>query len=65
MSNQMLEFTGTVMDVGQKSCLINVDGETGWVPDSLADYFDEPTRRGEITFLIPKWLAIKKGFIDE
>ena len=63
--SKMLEFTGTVMDVGQKACLINVDGVTGWVPDSLADYIDEPTIKGECVFLIPEWLAISKGFIEE
>ena len=61
----MLEFTGLVMDVREQSCLINVDGVTGWVPDSKADYIDEPEEGIDIRFEIPKWLAIIKGFIDE
>ncbi len=60
MDEKMLEFTGEVKQIGKNAVLINVDGITGWVPNSEADYIDEPTRRGEITFLIPKWLAIKK-----
>lgn len=64
MTNKMLEFVGIVMDVSDKACLINVDGMTGWVPDSEADYIDEPAVRGEVSFLIPEWLAIKKGFIN-
>ena len=63
MSNQMLEFTGLVMDVRDKSCLINVDGVTGWVPDSEADYIDEPEEGIDIRFEIPEWLAVIKGFI--
>ena len=60
---EMLEFTGAVKVVREKSCLINVDGITGWVPDSQADYIDEPEEGAEIRFLIPFWLAEKKGFI--
>ncbi len=63
MSNQMLEFTGLVMNVRDKSCLINVDGLTGWIPDSIADYIDEPVKGKEIRFLIPLWLANTKGFL--
>ena len=58
-----LEFCGEVKAVGKDACLINVDGVTGWVPDSKADYIDEPERGQEIRFLIPEWLAEKKGFI--
>lgn len=60
---EMLEFCGTVKVVGQNACLINVDGMTGWIPDSEADYIDEPLIDNEIKFEIPKWLADKKGFI--
>jgi len=57
------EFVGEVKSVGQNACLINVDGVTGWVPDSEADYIDEPERGKEIRFTIPMWLAEKKEFI--
>lgn len=63
MSEKMLEFIGEVKQVGQDAYLINVDGMTGWVPNSEADYVDEPERGKEITFFIPEWLAVKKGFI--
>ncbi len=63
MNNEMLEFTGEVKHVGQNACLITVDGITGWVPDSEADYIDEPILQKEISFLIPQWLAERKGFI--
>jgi len=63
--DDMLEFVGEVKAVGHAACLINVDGVTGWVPDSEADYHDEPEKGKEINFEIPSWLAIKKGFIDE
>jgi len=59
----MLEFVGEVKVVGKNACLICVDGLTGWVPDSEADYIDEPEVKKEIKFLIPKWLAKTKGFI--
>jgi len=59
-----LEFTGEVKAVGKNACLINVDGMTGWVPDSEADYIDEPEVGEEIRFTIPEWLAEKKGFMD-
>lgn len=59
----MLEFCGIVKQVGKDACLIEVDGMTGWVPDSKADYIDEPLRGQEIKFLIPEWLAEVKGFI--
>ncbi len=65
MGDEMLEFCGEVKQVGRDACLINVEGMTGWVPDSEADYIDEPEKGKEIKFEIPKWLAIKKGFIDE
>lgn len=65
MADEMLEFCGEVKQVGQNACLINVDGMTGWVPDSETDYIDEPKRGKEIKFLIPEWLAIKRGFIHE
>jgi len=57
------QFNGEVKTVGQNACLINVDGVTGWVPDSEADYIDEPIAGREIEFIIPIWLAQKKGFI--
>lgn len=60
---EMLEFCGEVKSVGKNACLINVDGVTGWVPDSEADYIDEPKVGEEINFLIPEWLATKKGFL--
>ena len=63
MDENMLEFTGDVKQVGKNAVLINVDGVTGWVPDSLADYIDEPEVGEEIKFLIPEWLAENKGFI--
>lgn len=63
MADKMLRFNGLVMDVRGQSCLINVDGMTGWVPDSEADYIDEPVEGVDIEFEIPEWLAIKKGFI--
>lgn len=59
----MSEFCGEVKQVGQNACLITVDGVTGWVPDSLADYIDEPERGVEIRFEIPEWFAENKGFI--
>ncbi|MDP8268306.1 MAG: hypothetical protein P9L97_06205 [Candidatus Tenebribacter davisii] len=65
MGDEMLEFNGEVKEVSQNACLINVDGVTGWVPDSLADYVDEPEVGKEIVFFIPEWLAEKKGFLDE
>ena len=63
MNSEMLEFSGEVIIVSSISCLIKVDGVTGWVPDSKADYIDEPEVGKEIKFLIPFWLAEKKGFI--
>lgn len=63
MSNYILEFCGEVKQIGQHACLIEVDGVSGWVPDSEADYINEPERGKEIKFLIPEWLAEKKGFI--
>jgi hypothetical protein len=63
MDEKMLEFCGEVKQVGVNACLINVDGVTGWVPDSVADYIDEPEKGIEIKFLIPEWLAENKGFI--
>jgi hypothetical protein len=63
MGTEMLQFCGVVKVVGQNACLINVDGMTGWIPDSEADYIDEPKRGAEIEFLIPEWLAEIKGFI--
>lgn len=59
-----LEFCGEVKQISPNACLINVDGVTGWVPDSQADYIDEPEIGEEIRFEIPEWLATKKGFID-
>ena len=61
---KMMQFNGTVIDVREKSCLMRVDGVTGWVPDSLTDYIDEPVEGEDIEFIIPAWLALKKGFID-
>ena len=58
-----LEFCGEVKIISPNACLINVDGITGWVPDSEADYIDEPEVGKEIKFLMPEWLAEKKGFI--
>ena len=63
MSNEMLQFNGAVKHIGKNACLINVDGITAWVPDSEADYIDEPEKGKEIEFLIPEWLAEIKGFI--
>lgn len=60
---EMLEFCGTVEVVWHGACLINVDGITGWIPDTLSDYIDEPIVGNEITFEIPEWLADKKGFL--
>ncbi len=63
---EMMQFTGTVKAINKNgtSCLIEVDGMTGWVPDSEADYFSEPEIDKEITFEIPEWLANKKNFIE-
>jgi len=63
MDNKMLEFVGRVRTVSPNACFIDVDGIKAWIPDSLADYIDEPEDYEEIRFLIPKWLAEKKGFI--
>ena len=58
-----LEFCGEVKAITANACLIDVDGVTAWIPDSQADYIDEPKEKKEIRFLIPEWLAISKGFI--
>jgi len=42
---------------------LDVDGDLVWVPDSVADYLDDPIIGNEISFEIPEWLAIKKGLI--
>jgi len=63
MSNVMLEFTGVVKATTDEACLINIDGVTGWVPDSKVDYTDEPIVGDEIDLEIPKWIAENKGFI--
>ena len=63
--DKMLQFNGLVMDVRPTACFINVDGVTGWVPDSQADYIDEPKEGKDIDFKIPEWLAISKGFIED
>lgn len=62
--DEMLQFVGLVKAVTQDACLINIDGVTGWVPDSKTDYIDEPIVDKEIKLEIPEWLATKKGFIE-
>lgn len=60
---EMLQFTGEVKAITEKAVLLSVDGVTGWVPDSEADYIDEPEEGIDIRFEIPEWLAENKGFI--
>ena len=63
MSNEMLEFTGEIKALTDDACLINIDGVTGWVPESLLDYTDEPIVGKEIRLDIQEWFAVKKGFL--
>lgn len=59
-----VELNGEVKDISKNACLVNVDGVTGWVPDSEADYIDEPEVGKEMNFIIPEWLSITKGFTE-
>ena len=49
--------------INEKAVYLDVDGDLVWIPDSIADYLDDPIIRNEISFEIPEWLAIKKGLI--
>jgi len=42
---------------------LDVDGDLVWIPDSVADYLDDPIIGNEIRFDIAEWLAIKIGLI--
>jgi len=59
----MLQFTGVVKALTDDACLMNIDGVTGWVPESLLDYTDEPVVGEEIRLDIQGWFAEKKGFL--
>ena len=63
-NNEPLEFCGEIKDISTRACLVTVDGVTGWIPDSMTDYIDEPELGKEIRFTIPTWIAESKGFIE-
>ena len=63
MSDEILTFIGEVKQISEKAVYLDVDGDLVWIPDSIADYLDDPIIRNEISFEIPEWLAIKKGLI--
>jgi len=63
MSDEILTFIGEVKQISEKAVYLDVDGDLVWVPDSVADYLDDPIIGNEIRFDIAEWLAIKIGLI--
>jgi len=63
MSDSTIEVEGVFLHETDKAVLLDVDGEDVWLPFSEIEELDTTTLDGAEfrTYLVPEWLAIKKG----
>jgi hypothetical protein len=59
--NPVDEFTGTFKAQSEKAILVIFSGVEVWLPRSEIEIYGEELRGGEISVIVPKWLADKKG----
>jgi hypothetical protein len=63
MSKELIEISFDLIAMSNSALPVSDGDVEAWIPKSLIEYNEEPSRGDSIDIKLPEWLAIEKGFI--